>query len=403
MNKPTKPTTLVPRQFGGVKNNFSQSLQNSGYEDGIPAIYGGDNLNYQLDATGKEFDYCEKIVDFIIDMPIGKTITTDDNNNLVYDDLRQSLPVATKESLGVVQIGDGISVDDDGVISAYVENYLIKSNINGSNWYRQYRDGWIEQGGIITSTATNLPWGQPRFQSNASSNSGNATSIGTMGGTSFAVSCSHIGNSKRPLSSAFNGIIPETANMREAYSVAHVQGNASLGGNWIKIYSPTPILLSELDVYWASLSTAARTTTLIVKATNNGSDPVSNWDLLSEGTTSTSTAGGGNIPIKHIVDLGSNQNYYQYFYIQNTTPFAPFQAMYNVWYVAEVKLIATYTTSASSGDIEFPLDFSDTNYTALLGFEGASGSNTYISSKTNTGFSLGNAPTGNVNWYACGY
>ena len=84
MDKPIKPTDLMPRSFGGVKNNFSASLQSSGYEDGVPAIYGGDNLNYQLDATGKELDYCEKISDYIKDIPINKSIITDPNNKLVY-------------------------------------------------------------------------------------------------------------------------------------------------------------------------------------------------------------------------------------------------------------------------------------------------------------------------------
>lgn len=90
MDKPTKPTDLIPRSFGGVKNNFSPSLQSSGYEDGVPAIYGGDNLNYQLDATGKELDYCEKICDYINAIPIGKTVTVDSNNKLVYSDLSDS-------------------------------------------------------------------------------------------------------------------------------------------------------------------------------------------------------------------------------------------------------------------------------------------------------------------------
>lgn len=86
MDKPTKPTNLMPREFGGIKNNFSASLQASGYEPNVPAIYGGDNLNYQLDATGKELDYCEKICDFINGLPIGKGITVDANNKLVYAD-----------------------------------------------------------------------------------------------------------------------------------------------------------------------------------------------------------------------------------------------------------------------------------------------------------------------------
>jgi len=86
MDKPTKPTNLMPRSFGGVKNNWSSSMQTSGYEDGVPAIYGGDNLNYQIDCTGKELDYCETICDFINNLPIGKTITVDSNNKLIYTD-----------------------------------------------------------------------------------------------------------------------------------------------------------------------------------------------------------------------------------------------------------------------------------------------------------------------------
>ena len=35
--------------------------------------------------AGGEFDYCEKIIDFICAMPIGKTIVVDSNNKLVYE------------------------------------------------------------------------------------------------------------------------------------------------------------------------------------------------------------------------------------------------------------------------------------------------------------------------------
>ena len=84
MDKPTKPTDLMPRTFGGIKTNFSNNLQETGYEPNVPAIYGGANLNYQLNATGQELEYCEKIIDFINDMPIGKVVTVDANNKLVY-------------------------------------------------------------------------------------------------------------------------------------------------------------------------------------------------------------------------------------------------------------------------------------------------------------------------------
>ena len=63
--KSIKPANLVPRSFGGEKNNFSDDLIANGYEVNMPQTYNGDNLNYQLDATGKELDYCEKVVDYI--------------------------------------------------------------------------------------------------------------------------------------------------------------------------------------------------------------------------------------------------------------------------------------------------------------------------------------------------
>jgi hypothetical protein len=91
MDKPTKPTNLLPRSFGGVKRNFSASLQSSGFEEGVPTVYGGDNLNYQLDSTGQELDYCEKIVDFVNGLPINNVVTTDSNNKLVYKDMSSAL------------------------------------------------------------------------------------------------------------------------------------------------------------------------------------------------------------------------------------------------------------------------------------------------------------------------
>ena len=139
MDKPTKPTNLMPRSFGGVKNNWSASMQSSGYEDGVPAIYGGDNLNYQLDATGKELDYCEKIADFISGIPIGKTITVDSNNKLQYADLAQETPIATTTSVGTVKPdGVTITIDNDGTIhgaSADVDlSNLSSIGQNIGNW-----------------------------------------------------------------------------------------------------------------------------------------------------------------------------------------------------------------------------------------------------------------------------
>lgn len=126
MDKPTKPTDLVPRSFGGIKNNFSSSLQASGYEDGVPAIYGGDNLNYQLDATGKELDYCEKICDFINNIPIGKTITVDPNNKLIYEENKSIRHIGeiVYSTIPLTDAGlhllDGSLIQGSGSYSAFV-------------------------------------------------------------------------------------------------------------------------------------------------------------------------------------------------------------------------------------------------------------------------------------------
>jgi len=127
MDKPTKPSNLMPRSFGGVKNNFSVSLQSSGYEDGVPAVYGGDNVNYQLDATGKELDYCEKIVDFIVDMPIGKTITVDGNNKIVYQDLGANTDLSNLTTTGKAKI----AIKEYLISETYELNDVVMSIVDG--------------------------------------------------------------------------------------------------------------------------------------------------------------------------------------------------------------------------------------------------------------------------------
>lgn len=278
------------------------------------------------------------------------------------------------------------------------ERYLIEAGNNGSSWYRLYSDTWKEQGGVITSQAAELPWNQPIIESNASSNSGTLTAIGVMGGNSFAVSCSHIRNANGPLSSAFDGIVPSSGSTSTAYFATANVGTSTSGGNWIKVYTPTPILVSEIDVFWSAASTALRTTTLLIQGSNNGED----WTTLSNGTTSQTSGSGYATIKKHAVDLSSVTTKYKYFRIQNTTPFVPSQTNLSYWYVCEIRIIAEYTASASTG-VTYPIEFDNSNHTALLTVEGSAPNNTYIASKTSTGFTLGNAPSGKVNWFACGY
>ena len=108
--KSIKPTNLVPRSFGGEKNNFSDDLIANGYEVNMPQTYNGDNLNYQLDATGKELDYCEKVVDYINGLGVGKTPIVNANNKLDETQVGLKVYSATETySLGEwVRSGDKI-------------------------------------------------------------------------------------------------------------------------------------------------------------------------------------------------------------------------------------------------------------------------------------------------------
>lgn len=86
MDKPTKPTNLLPESFGGEKENFDTNKITNGYEADVPDILGGANLNYLLDAAGKNFKYNNEICDFVNELPINNIITVDNNNKLIYRD-----------------------------------------------------------------------------------------------------------------------------------------------------------------------------------------------------------------------------------------------------------------------------------------------------------------------------
>ena len=131
IQKPTKPTDLMPRTFGGIKNNFSEDLQSSGYEPNIKQTYNGDNLNYQLDATGKELDYCEKVVDFINSLPVNKLLYVNSNNQLDYidkDDVGYSRQIGEYvwSSIPLVnawlRLPDGAVLSGSGIYANFVEH-----------------------------------------------------------------------------------------------------------------------------------------------------------------------------------------------------------------------------------------------------------------------------------------
>ena len=117
--KPTKPTNLMPRHFAddGIKNNFSSAKIASGFSSNFDDILQGDNLNYMIDSIGKELQYLSTVVDFIVDMPINKTIKVNANNNFEYVSLvedasdKANISLSNLDATGQALVNNKANID----------------------------------------------------------------------------------------------------------------------------------------------------------------------------------------------------------------------------------------------------------------------------------------------------
>lgn len=148
MDKPQKPTNLLPRSFGGQKETFDADKIANGYQPDVPDILGGANLNYTLDTMGKELEYTEKIADFVNGLPINNVITTDENNKLIYinksnlgyadANLTNLTPAGEKHFLNKTQVTNAILETPNGVCTYSGNTITAKSGLkvlapNGRN------------------------------------------------------------------------------------------------------------------------------------------------------------------------------------------------------------------------------------------------------------------------------
>ena len=148
MDKPTKPTDLMPRTFGGLKENYSTSLQQTGVEPNVPVIYHGKNFNYEKNAIGQELDYCEKICDYINAIPIGKTITTDANNKLVYVDASDS-GKANVDLDNITQTGEQVITD---LITETTADRNLSNLFADGNARLHALKGYSDEGELLTDS-----------------------------------------------------------------------------------------------------------------------------------------------------------------------------------------------------------------------------------------------------------
>lgn len=112
INKPTKPNVTLPDNFGGIKTAYTESQIQSGYEDGIPQIVDGGNINYEKDAVFQKLKYIEAVADAVANTPPGKYLVVDSNNRFEYAD---SAVQSTQGNIGDIQYTVATQVPYGGV------------------------------------------------------------------------------------------------------------------------------------------------------------------------------------------------------------------------------------------------------------------------------------------------
>lgn len=82
--KPSKPDVILPNNFGGTKTPYTDSQISNGYQEAVPQVVDGGNINYEKDAVFKYLKYLKTTIDALVDMPIGKSLIIDSNNRFDY-------------------------------------------------------------------------------------------------------------------------------------------------------------------------------------------------------------------------------------------------------------------------------------------------------------------------------
>lgn len=96
--KPSKPDVILPNNFGGTKTPYTDSQISNGYQEAVPQVVDGGNINYEKDAVFQKLKYLESVADAVNNIPPGKFLVVNSSNQFEYADS------TTKSSFG--NIGD---------------------------------------------------------------------------------------------------------------------------------------------------------------------------------------------------------------------------------------------------------------------------------------------------------
>lgn len=84
--KPSKPNVTLPNNFGGVKTPYTQTQIDNGYQEAVPQVVDGGNINYEKDALFQKLKYLESVADAVNNIPPGKFLVVNSNNQFEYAD-----------------------------------------------------------------------------------------------------------------------------------------------------------------------------------------------------------------------------------------------------------------------------------------------------------------------------
>lgn len=84
--KPSKPNVTLPNNFGGIKTPYTQAQIDNGYQEAVPQVVDGGNINYEKDALFQKLKYLESVADAVNNIPAGKFLVVNSNNQFEYAD-----------------------------------------------------------------------------------------------------------------------------------------------------------------------------------------------------------------------------------------------------------------------------------------------------------------------------
>jgi len=216
--------------------------------------------------------------------------------------------------------------------------------------------------GILYPSTQTKTWTQPKLSG----------SNGTWEGNSFAVQASVEYSSSYALWKAFDSDVDSSEYLSNHYGN---NGSLSEANDWIKIYNPNPICIT-----YFGMTNRESHNNGITEGKVYGSNDDSTFDLLKSFTNSNTTAKG-----TWGISLSSNTAYYKYYKLAFTQYGGTTTQRFGF---INITITATEISSGGSS-ASFPYaHYSTDSYSCGIAYFGASPSNSYLQTKTSTGFSL---------------